>query len=271
MVAKLRLAVLTAYDYEAALVRRCIQAQGRQTTPVGVLWQGARSHCQIVLLRCGMGPNRARQAATWLAASYRLQGMISVGFAGGLQPELHTGDAVLAQQIQACSSPSMHAPVTFTAPMTPDPSLLHLAEQAATATTFAFYGGALLSVDAVITEVTLKQHLGQLSGALAIDMEAYSIARIAEQQQLPFVSLKTVFDAHDDSLPLSITQCAASDGTLCANSLVYTLLRHPTQVAHLPRLRQKAKTAGQHLGDWLQQFLTLFMAQGGRSSQSCRH
>ena len=161
MAAKLLLAVLTAFDYEAALVRSCIQPQRRQVTPVGILWQGALSHCQVVLLCCGMGPNRARQAAAWLADNYPLQCMISVGFAGALQPDLHTGDAVLAQQMQACSTPSMHTPATFTDPITPTSGLLHLADQAATPATFALYRGTLLSVDEVITQATLKQQMGR--------------------------------------------------------------------------------------------------------------
>jgi hypothetical protein len=188
--------------------------------------------------------------------------MISVGFAGGLQPDLHTGDAVLAQQIQACSTPSMNTTATFSEPITPSPSLLHLADQAATPARFALYRGTLLSVDGMITQATLKQHLGQLSGALAVDMEAHSIARIANQQRLPFVSLKTVFDAYDDNLPLPIVQCATADGAMRPASLIYTLLSHPTQFARLPRLRRKAKTAGQHLGSWLYRFLTLLILEG---------
>jgi nucleoside phosphorylase len=146
--------------------------------------------------------------------------------------------------------------------MTPTPHLLHLADQAATPATYPLHHGVLLSVDDVITQATLKQHLGQLSGALAVDMEAHSIARIATQQQLPFVSLKTVFDACDDDLPASITQCAAPDGALHPARLIYTLLRHPAQFTYLPRWRRKAKTAGQHLGNWLYRFLTLLIPPG---------
>lgn len=251
------LAVLAASEYEAALARRCIRPQGQQTTRLGALWHGAVSGHPIILLRCGMGPVRAEQAAIWLADSYPLRGLISIGFAGGLQPDLHTGDVVLAQRIQSYSAPSGNLPAAFTDPITPTPRLLQVAAQAAFPPTSTVYRGALLSARAVVAAAAQKQRLGQLSKALAVDMEAHSIGRVAVQRQLPFVSLKTVFDAYDDDIALSLTQCTTPTGSLKLASLVSTLLFHPALLADLPRLRRKAKIATQHLESWLFRFLTL--------------
>lgn len=251
------LAVVAAYEYEAALARRCVQLQGRQITTVGPLWHGAVGSRLIIVLRCGMGPERARQAAVWLTDNYPLQGLISIGFAGGLQPDLHTGDAVLAQHIQAYDAPSGNLPAAFSDPITPTPCLLHVAARAACPPPSTVYRGALISAKTVVAGARQKQHLGRLSNALAVDMEAHSIGRVAIQRRLPFVSLKTVFDTYDEDISLSLTQCTTPTGTLKPAALVSALLFHPTLIAHLPRLRHKAKTAAQHLENWLLRFLTI--------------
>lgn len=251
------LAVLTALEYETAIARRCIQPRGQQATPAGALWHGSVCGLSIILCRCGMGAERARQATAWLADTYRLQGMISIGFAGGLQPDLCTGDAVLAQHIRAYTAPSGNAPAIFSDPITPTPHLLHVAAQAASLPTAAVYHGALLSADGVIASATQKQHLGQLSNALAVDMEAHSIAQAAIRRQLPFVSLKTVFDTYHDDLSLPLTQCTRPTGTLRLASLASAVLRHPSLLSHLPQLKRNANTAGQRLENWLYRFLML--------------
>lgn len=251
------IAVLAAFEYEAALVRRCIRPQQRQDAAVGALWHGTFNGRPITLLRCGIGPERAQQAAVWLASTFTLQGLINIGFVGGLQPDLHTGDAVLAQHIQGCAVPSNHLSATFTDSISPSPTLFNAAAQAAISPTFAVHHGVLLSTNAIVAEATQKQRLGHLSNALAVDMEAHCIARVAIQQQVPFVSLKTVFDACDDDISLPFIQCTQPNGTVKLRRLVSTLVRHPVLVPHLRQQWRKAKTAGQRLEDWLARFLTL--------------
>lgn len=257
MTAQRHLAVLAASEYEAALARHCIRPQGQQATPVGTLWHGAVRGRPVILFRCGMGAERARQAATWLANTYPLQGMINIGFAGGLQPDLYTGDAVLAQHIQAYTAPSGNLPAVFTDPITPTSYLLHIAAEAASSPVSTLYRGALLSATAVIAAATQKQRLGQLSNALAVDMEAHSIGQVAIRRRLSFVSLKTVFDTYHDDISLHLTQCTTPTGTLKRASLASAVLRHPSLIAHLPRLQRKARTAGQRLENWLNRFLAL--------------
>jgi purine-nucleoside phosphorylase len=163
----------------------------------------------------------------------------------------------LAQHIQAYAAASGNLPAAFTDPITPTPSLLHVAAKAASTPTSALHRGALISANSVVAASSQKKHLGQLSNALAVDMEAHSIGRVAIQQQLPFVSLKTVFDAYDDDISLHLTQCTRPTGTLKLASLASAILCHPALIAHLLRLRRKAKTAGQNLENWLSRFLTL--------------
>src|ERR687886_2208269 len=92
-------AIITACAHEAALVRRRLRVQQQTTGTAGLVWQGVLHQQDVVLLQCGMGPERAAQAVLWLGQHYQLAGVLSVGFAGGLQAELRPGDALLVTHI----------------------------------------------------------------------------------------------------------------------------------------------------------------------------
>ena len=76
------IAIITACAHEAALVRRRLRVQRQATGTAGPLWQGDLHQQDVVLLQCGMGPERAAQAVLWLGQHYQLAGVLSVGFAG---------------------------------------------------------------------------------------------------------------------------------------------------------------------------------------------
>src|SRR5262252_6616376 len=95
------MAIITACAYEAALVRRRVCVQQQSTGAAGRWWQGTLCGQEVVVLQCGIGPERAAQAVLWLRQHYQLAGVLSVGFAGALQTELARGDAVLVTQILA--------------------------------------------------------------------------------------------------------------------------------------------------------------------------
>ena len=71
----------------------------RPQAPLVGYGRGVLHHQDVVLLQCGMGPERAAQAVLWLGQHYQLVGVLSVGFAGGLQAELRPGDALLVTHI----------------------------------------------------------------------------------------------------------------------------------------------------------------------------
>src|SRR4051794_21199998 len=120
-----RMAIITACAHEAALVRRALRVQRQTTGAAGVLWQGTLQSQEVVLLQCGLGPERAMQAVLWLAQYCQLAGVLSVGFAGGLQAELAPGDAVLVTKILAsCDLGGMAGSVAHLG-IRPDPRLAH--------------------------------------------------------------------------------------------------------------------------------------------------
>ena len=248
-----RLAIVTASEAEAACVRRRLEVRGKLVQPPGTLWYGRLQAQEVVLLRCGMGPERAVAGLRWLCRCSRLRGVINVGFAGGLQRQLATGDAVLVTHIGMTQGTlRRHAP-----DMTPDRALAALAAAAAGRAGLGRHRGLLLSSADLVPWAADKQGLGEQSGALAIDMESYSLACAAAAYLLPFASLRTIFDTCHDDLYVPVDVCTTLDGRLRRGRLLGHAVRHPQTLLGLPRLWYNAHRAAKQLGTWLDHFFAI--------------
>jgi adenosylhomocysteine nucleosidase len=251
------LGIVTACEPETAVVRRCLRPHRTTSAPVGRLWHGRIHGVRVVLMRCGMGPERAAAAASWLTRTYPLEGLLNVGFAGGVHPSLTTGDALVAQRLVSGVVPGNPAvPATFEE-IRPDERLGCFAAAAATRAALRSHRGTLLSVTEVAVCANMKQALGIRAGALAIDMEAFGLGRVAAVHSVPFMVLRTIFDTCDDEIPPRFSRCLTADGTLHYGHLVGACVVQPRLLASLVPLRRKARVAGRHLERWLETFFTL--------------
>ncbi|MGQ4808593.1 5'-methylthioadenosine/S-adenosylhomocysteine nucleosidase [Candidatus Entotheonellaceae bacterium PAL068K] len=255
------LGLVAALEPEARLVRHRLRQRHWRQTPRGRLWQGELDGHDVVLLCCGMGPERASHAMTWLLQSYRLWGAISLGFAGGLQASLATGDAILAQRIVCLPRLPVAGSPPVPEALTPDVRLVTIAACAATQAAMVTHRGALLSVAELIPSATAKARLGDSSRALAVDMESYSVGRVAEAHHLPFVALRIILDTRSDDIPLAVMQLTTPDGGLQPGHLLRTLLHRPHLLFRMLPVWRKARIAGHHLEHWLHHFFTLLPRQ----------
>ena len=251
------MAIITACAHEAALVRRRLRVQRQTTGAAGVLWQGTLCSQEVVLLQCGMGPERAAQAVCWLGQHYALTGVLSVGFAGGLQAELASGCALLVTKILAPYDPPGTAGGAADVSLRPNARLAQIAAMAVAQAAVVSHTGALLSTPTVVAQAVAKRDLGQRSGALAVDMESYSIGQAAAQCHLPFAVLRTIFDTADENIAIPLTTCLTPDGFLQPWPLLGSLVRHPELWLQLPHWWRTSSLAGSHLQRWLQHFFLL--------------
>jgi adenosylhomocysteine nucleosidase len=257
MTAGTLLGIIAAFEPEAVLVRRHLHLRYEASTPGGRLWRGVLYDQDTVLLRCGMGAARATCAATWLVQHYTLRGLLNIGFAGGLQASLATGDALLPEQILAMPDVSRHQTPAPPTGILPDADLAHLAATAADQAHLTWHRGTLLSVSEVLVHATTKQQLGQRSDALAVDMEAYSIGQVAVAHALPFITMRTIFDTCQDSVPFQVGSFTSADGVVQPLRVWCYLASYPRALWHIGPAWYKARRAGRTLASWLHHFLPL--------------
>jgi len=255
------MAIITACAHEAALVRRRLRVQQQTTGAAGLLWQGTLCSQEVVVLQCGMGPERAAQAVLWLGQHYQLAGVLSVGFAAGLQAELARGEAILVTKILApCDTPGAAGGAADTG-LRPDARLAHIAAMAVAQAAVVSHTGTLLSTSTVVTPAAAKREMGRRSGALAVDMESYGVAQAAAQSHLPCAVLRTIFDIANEPMTFPVTTCLTPAGFLQPWRLVGCLARHPGLLLQLPHWWRTSYVAGRHLQRWLQHFF-LLLSQG---------
>jgi len=121
--------------------------------------------------------------------------------------------------------------------------------------------GALLSTPTVVAQGAAKQALGQHSGALAVDMESYSIGQMAAQRHIPFAVLRTIFDTSHENMSLPVAACTTAGGSLRPFRLAGCLACRPWLLLQLPHWWWASQVAGRHLQRWLQYFF-LLLSQG---------
>jgi adenosylhomocysteine nucleosidase len=254
-------AIITACAHEAALVRRRLRSQRQDTSTAGRVWQGVMHNQPVVLLQCGMGPERATQAVLWLCQHYQLSGVLSAGFAGGLQADLSTGDALLVTTIRTMNDTPARVNHDEDVLLQPDARLAHIAAMAVAQAALVSHAGTLLSTTAVVAQAAAKQDMGRRSGALAVDMESYSIGHVATQSHIPFAVFRTIFDTASETFALPVTTCTTAAGSVRPLRLVGCLACQPWLWGQLPHWGWAAHVAGRHLQRWLQHFF-LLLSQG---------
>jgi nucleoside phosphorylase len=254
-------AIITACAHEATLVRRRLRSQWQTASTAGRVWQGVLHNQRVVLLQCGMGPQRATQAVLWLSQHYQLAGVLSVGFAGGLQADLARGDALLITNIRPLRDTPARVSCDADVVLRPDARLAHIAAMAVAQAALVSHTGTLLSTAAVVAQAAAKQDIGRRSGALAVDMESYSVGQVATQSHIPFAVLRTIFDTANETFSLPVTTCTTAIGSVRPLRLFGCLACQPWLLAQLPHWGWAAHVAGRHLQRWLQHFF-LILSQG---------
>lgn len=190
-------------------------------------------------IQAGMGLAGAYESIK-LAAESGAAGLISIGTAAGLAPHLEPGSLLLPKRVNQLNGrifdthPDWH-------------SRLHKVLSA----TMQVHTGDLLGVDQVIREVDRKRVLYTRSQAIAADMESGKLAGLAKSADVPFLVLRTVFDAASDEIPPAAIAGVSQSGDLNIIALSSALLKHPRNLhatfTILRRFRSAAHTLRQAL------------------------
>ncbi|HXX94724.1 MAG TPA: hypothetical protein VEN81_13910 [Planctomycetota bacterium] len=174
------------------------------------------------LAASGIGTRRADLGARRLAEGS--EGLLSVGFCGGLDDSLRPGDLILGgiRDFEA------------------SPGLLELARR-----TGPHRLGSVATVDHVVVDLEEKRSIARQTGALAVEMEAEAVATVARNRGIPFLSVKVVLDTPVEPLASSY------DGF---RRVAWDLLRRPWLVGRMIGDGNRARGAARRLGEFFVAF-----------------
>ena len=193
--------IIGAMDIEVAALRARMENPTVETVSGMDFIRGRLEGRDVVLVRSGVGKVFAGICAQTLILKYGVEAIINSGVGGTLTEELHIGDVALSS---ACVQHDMDTtPVGDPYGLISGINMIELPADAAMTAAF----------DRVCTEAGVNHRIGVIAtgdqfvhtqerrdwirkqfGAVAVEMEAASIAQVCYVNNIPFVSIRVISD-----------------------------------------------------------------------------
>ncbi len=198
----MKIAIIGAMEEEVALLREHIGEKTQETIAGCEFTFGKMHNKDVILLKSGIGKVNAAMSTTILLEKYKPDCIINTGSAGGNNPSLNVGDAVISSEVR-------HHDVDVTAfgyehgqvPQLPaafqaDEKLVEIAEEAAKGIqTIQVVTGLIASGDTFMNDPEKVEYVRtKFKGLQAVEMEAAAIAQVAYQFGVPFVIIRSLSD-----------------------------------------------------------------------------
>ena len=232
-----RIAIIGAIKDEIAGIKQEMRIDDTLRWPTGNAFVGEWQGVPVVLVRSGMGRDRARQALVEVAERFTLEHVYSIGYAGALDPSLEVGELVVADQVvhyETLKSFSLDEELISTMPET--------------------RRGTLLTVDEMVATPPAKKALREKYSAVAVDMETSALAEEAQSRHLPFASVRAITDTANQEL-IDCSHLVAEDGDVSKLKAGWHILTHPGDLKGMIDLGQHAKLATANLTEFLKKLM----------------
>ena len=238
---------------------------------------------QVRIALCGIGQDAGERVAALLDTAPPSL-LVSLGFAGALDPALRPGDLVVADAFLRAGAPSLALPdsLSLQRPLhdfrLPSPVLSPAACAASSpligrggksdADSLSLQGeragervletqeerrrlphalaGAVLTVDAPLLTPAAKRRARAESGAVAVDMEGRRIAEAAAERGVPLVAVRATLDEADFALPAFAAEIAAAGGH-DERARAFRAAANPREAAGMLLLALRARKAARSL------------------------
>ena len=187
----------------------------------------------VFLAANGAGPRNSAKVVDFARYELRngeLEGVVSTGFCGALDPALKIGAIFAANGIQIGSETQ--------------PVRVPQSER-------AFATGTLVSIDRVAQTVGEKRDLCS-GGALAVDMEAAGVYSRVREWEKPFYCIRSVTDLALESFHIDLNATRRADGRFSTSRILAAAIARPMTVGpELFELRSRCMTAAKALGEFI--------------------
>ncbi len=190
---------------------------------------------RVTVLISGMGAVGFADKLKAHLAQNRYQALIVAGLAGGLDPDLKIGQAVVYHRCDDArhnfSAPALNS-IKMPKPSQQNPSIAcdHNVSEfilgAFRAAGLDCVSGTGVTVGKVVDRASDKAALRDRYRAAALDMETYEILNICSDSGLPAAALRLVSDEAESDLP-DFNRALRADGRISAPLMAMVLLKRP--------------------------------------------
>jgi adenosylhomocysteine nucleosidase len=153
-------------------------------------------------------------------------GVVSFGLCGALDPSLTVGDLVIGEAV-ADDADSYDADAEWIARIA---ALLPEAKL-----------GRFARAERPVATAADKAELRQRTGAIAVDLESFPVAKLAQWFGVPFAVIRAVSDSADRTLPPAAQVGLGADGRPAIGPVFASLRSNPWQIGSLIRTALEAE------------------------------
>jgi hopanoid-associated phosphorylase len=178
----------------------------------------------VLVICSGAGGENARKAAETLVSNGATC-LISWGCAAALSPELKSGDLTLASTLLDAQQQSLEIQSAWHQ---------HVFEELSKSR--SVHTGTLLESKTIVSLSSDKKQLHEKTQAIVLDMESVAIAKVALQNNLPFLAIRAIADPVMMDLPKAVSVAMSNNGKVLISPLLKYLLFHPSELAGLVKL-----------------------------------
>lgn len=190
-------------------------------------------HPQVDFRVIGVGPDRsgATLAQILQENNPNVKGVLLLGVAGSVDPELETGDLLLADRYALQNGAAQSAGQAIH----PDQGMMRAGHQAALDLSVPTFDGGSLTVDHLVVQPQEREELRMQYQIRSVNMEDYRAAAAARANEVPFLSVRVVLDTASQTLPGYLPGLAKSPYKIITNVLLMpwripTMLRLKNQL-----------------------------------------
>ncbi|MBI5788127.1 MAG: hypothetical protein HZA78_04640 [Candidatus Schekmanbacteria bacterium] len=248
------IAVFFALSQEIASLKSRVNILKKIRYAHATLYQSEFCGFPIMLVQGGVGQNMAETVRN-LSNSFRIQVMVSAGFAGSINPGVGVGDLIIGRRILHTTQEEFNGEIEIDSTHACDDVLVAMASRLSSAGGFKAHCGDVLCVNKVVSQATAKRQLGNCTSAICVDMESSIIAARAHELGIPFVAIRAISDGMDEDMEVS-ESVITKGGNINIPVAAYHLLSKPHQIPDMNRLRSQIKRAKRTLSKFFPDFIT---------------
>jgi adenosylhomocysteine nucleosidase len=215
-----RIGLLAAMPQETRALLR--QVLGWKRSSIGRLpaYSLSIAGYSCTLVTSGMGGRRAHHAARLLIETIHPHWIVSFGIAGAVEADLDIGDVVLPGACYTWDGDRLGAQTTLA---TWSGAAIDVARQS------FIVPGRRVFLGTAITTTGSQPGLGQLGNLPhpVLEMETAAIARVADENGIPALSLRAISDGPRAPIPIDLGEVMDEDANLMPGKMIQAVLRDP--------------------------------------------
>ena len=238
------IALVTAFPMELAPLTKGWRQKyisGRYT-----VYYSTINSVSVYVLVTGMGFEHAKNAVTSFIQKHSMKYIIATGYAGGLDSKISHGDLIVANKILGFNSTSMNNSLYS------KEELFHNLKNS-NVKNLTIHNGPLISSTQIISETNQKQEFSSLG--IALDMESFAVAQVAEGNGIPWGAVRVITDIWNETLPFDFSKHQSSNGQINYIKVILSTIKQPSKIKNLLRLGKYSKLATQNLTNYWQNII----------------